>query len=143
MRQIAGAWCVRDGRILLLQRSGGISDSAWVPPGGQVDPGEDPLSAAVRETSEETGLVLAAPELLHSWQWGTTPPAHVHHYIGIVEGPMVRISAEHYDFGWLTPADYVSRHLQPGNERFEVWAREMRESARRAQAWIERLAAST
>ena len=46
---------VRDpaGRIALVKN--GWSDG-WVLPGGAVEPGESPRSAAVRETREETGL---------------------------------------------------------------------------------------
>jgi 8-oxo-dGTP pyrophosphatase MutT (NUDIX family)/GNAT superfamily N-acetyltransferase len=41
--------------------------SKWLQPGGHVDPGEAPWEAALRETSEETGLPVTAdgPALLH------------------------------------------------------------------------------
>ena len=47
------------GTILHRHRKLGI----WVQPGGHVDPGESPLAASLRETEEETGLVVmsAAP----------------------------------------------------------------------------------
>ena len=34
---------------------------AWTIPKGQLDPGEEPLDAAVRELREETGVVVAGP----------------------------------------------------------------------------------
>lgn len=41
----------------------------WMQPGGHIDPGETPAEAALRESVEETGLVLSHPptgaELLH------------------------------------------------------------------------------
>jgi 8-oxo-dGTP pyrophosphatase MutT (NUDIX family) len=41
----------------------------WLQPGGHLDPGEGPWDAALRESQEETGLVLAhplgGPRLLH------------------------------------------------------------------------------
>ncbi|MDA8062217.1 MAG: NUDIX domain-containing protein [Actinomycetota bacterium] len=69
---LTGSGVVLDsGRILLLRhRRLGI----WVQPGGHLEPGEAPWDAALRESVEETGLVLEAdhepagesvPPLLH------------------------------------------------------------------------------
>lgn len=41
--------------VLLVERD---DDHGWAIPGGCLDPGEDPLAAAIRELAEETGLVL-------------------------------------------------------------------------------------
>jgi len=48
---------VRDdrGRVLLARS---VDLGLWLPPGGAVEPDESPLEAAVRETREETGLVV-------------------------------------------------------------------------------------
>lgn len=43
--------------VLLRQRRHGIEGPSLEVPGGHVDAGEDPASAAVRELAEETGLV--------------------------------------------------------------------------------------
>jgi 8-oxo-dGTP pyrophosphatase MutT (NUDIX family) len=51
-----------DERILLVRHSYG-SDK-WMPPGGGLKSGEDPVAAAVRETLEETGCVLVGARLL-------------------------------------------------------------------------------
>jgi 8-oxo-dGTP pyrophosphatase MutT (NUDIX family) len=48
------------GRVLLGRRA---DDGNWAPPGGIIDPAEQPADAAVREAFEETG-VLAIPERL-------------------------------------------------------------------------------
>jgi len=50
-----------DGRILLQLRAG---DDTWCLPGGYVDPNESPRETAVRETREETGLVVEPMDLL-------------------------------------------------------------------------------
>ena len=55
------------GRMLLFLDSDlGLDPVAhwWVTPGGGVDPGESDLEAAVRELWEETGLVVAADDLV-------------------------------------------------------------------------------
>lgn len=58
------------GRILMLQRSLEEDDPAggfWEFPGGRLEDGEDPLSAAQREWSEETGLSLPDGEIGEGW----------------------------------------------------------------------------
>lgn len=55
-KQAAGVILTRpDGKVLLLQRSDG---SGWCFPGGKTEPGEAAQVAAIRETFEETGLLL-------------------------------------------------------------------------------------
>lgn len=41
--------------LLMVERSDG---HGWAMPGGYVEPGEDPIDAAVRELAEETGLMV-------------------------------------------------------------------------------------
>jgi 8-oxo-dGTP pyrophosphatase MutT (NUDIX family) len=48
-------------RILLCLHS---DKNIWVAPGGLIEPGEQPADAAVRETWEETGLVIEITGLL-------------------------------------------------------------------------------
>jgi 8-oxo-dGTP pyrophosphatase MutT (NUDIX family) len=46
-----------EGRVLLVRHSYG--KGTWMPPGGGLRRGEDPLRAGARELREETGCVLA------------------------------------------------------------------------------------
>jgi 8-oxo-dGTP diphosphatase len=48
------------GRLLLIRRGREPGRGLWSLPGGRCEPGEDAAAAAVRETGEETGLVVAA-----------------------------------------------------------------------------------
>jgi ADP-ribose pyrophosphatase YjhB (NUDIX family) len=51
-----GAVCVRDGRLLVVQRGRGVGAGRWSLPGGRVEPGETLAAAVRRELYEETGL---------------------------------------------------------------------------------------
>lgn len=62
--EIAAAVIVQDGRLLLVRRRVAEGSLSWQFPAGQIEPGESPEDAAVRETFEETGLVVAARRVL-------------------------------------------------------------------------------
>lgn len=55
IRVAAYAVVVDDDRILLAHWNS-PTRPAWTMPGGGLDPGEDPMDAAVREVLEETGF---------------------------------------------------------------------------------------
>ncbi len=65
------------GVILHLHRRIGI----WVQPGGHVDPGEQPDAGAVRETREETGLLVVhtTPRTLFHVDVHAGPRGHTHY----------------------------------------------------------------
>lgn len=49
-------YALRRGRLALIQRAKEPNLGLWSPPGGKLEPGESPLSCALRELAEETGL---------------------------------------------------------------------------------------
>jgi 8-oxo-dGTP diphosphatase len=51
--------------VLLGLKKSGFGAGKWVGLGGHIEPGEKPVTAAVREVAEESGLVVAADALLH------------------------------------------------------------------------------
>ena len=59
----------RRGYLLFQERDehAGIDPERWGFPGGHVEPGEDPETAAHRELAEETGVRLAALEPVGTW----------------------------------------------------------------------------
>lgn len=61
------------GRVLMLQRALDDTDPAsgmWEFPGGGLEDGEDPLDAAKREWSEETGCELPSGKVVGEWHNG-------------------------------------------------------------------------
>lgn len=52
------------GRLLVVRRGREPGRGLWSLPGGRCEPGEDAAAAAVRETYEETGLVVAAGRIV-------------------------------------------------------------------------------
>jgi mutator protein MutT len=57
----------QDNQVLVLRRHDHDDHrpGEWDLPGGQVDPGEDPREAAIREAKEETGLSLSDLRPIH------------------------------------------------------------------------------
>jgi 8-oxo-dGTP diphosphatase len=85
-RVSAYALCRHDDALLLSRIAPGAtvsSDGMWTLPGGGLDFGEDPRDAALRELTEETGLVGEITELAAVDSW--TGP------IGSVDYHAVRI----------------------------------------------------
>lgn len=61
---IAAAVIAHQGKVLLVKRRVKEGSLSWQFPAGEVEPGEAPDAAAVREAHEETGLTVAASKTL-------------------------------------------------------------------------------
>jgi len=66
---------LRDGNVLLMQLNAGMFNGFWNLPGGHVMPGEDVVSAAVRELAEEVGVRARPEDLLFSSVTHHRPPS--------------------------------------------------------------------
>lgn len=61
---ISAAIIVSEGKVLMVRRRVSEGELMWQFPAGAIEAGEAAEVAAVRETVEETGLVVAATKLL-------------------------------------------------------------------------------
>lgn len=68
LRERATAVVIRDGMVLLVQGRSERWRGTYMMPGGEVEPGESPMSAAARELLEETGLEAKHIEYVCTWE---------------------------------------------------------------------------
>jgi 8-oxo-dGTP pyrophosphatase MutT (NUDIX family) len=100
------------GRILLLRYGPGQPNAGnWWLPGGMLDQGEDPWTAAQREMREETGVELSpVPRLIgidHRVDVGGTGPVLDCFFHGgtLEEEALIRLSPEHDQHGFFGPGE--------------------------------------
>ncbi|XP_025030111.1 bis(5'-nucleosyl)-tetraphosphatase [asymmetrical] isoform X1 [Python bivittatus] len=108
----ASAAAAAEGNIeyLLLQTSYGTHH--WTPPKGHVDPGEDDLRTALRETQEEAGLASTQFTILEGFKKELNyvvkgKPKTVVYWLAELKDrdTEIKLSSEHQDFRWLTLSD--------------------------------------
>ncbi|XP_066473759.1 bis(5'-nucleosyl)-tetraphosphatase [asymmetrical] [Tiliqua scincoides] len=92
---------------LLLQTSYGTHH--WTPPKGHVDPGEDDLQTALRETQEEAGLDASHFSILEGFKKELNytvkgKPKTVIYWLAEMKdhSTEIKLSSEHQAFRWLT-----------------------------------------
>ena len=106
------------GEVLLIWRHRFITGRwGWELPAGRIDPGEDPISAAVREVHEETGWRVHSPRLLCSL--ATTPGladqrSHVIHAHADTRDSTPSDPDEAAEIRWWPPAD-LDKLLRAGD----------------------------
>ena len=96
LRERATAVVIRDGRVLLVRGRGRKWGKTYMMPGGGIEPGESPMSAASRELREETGLEAKHIEYLCTWE----SAIHRHHVFRVDAEGEVDLGPEVSDFVW-------------------------------------------
>lgn len=108
-------------RCLLVRRSAANSSSVgcWEWPGGKVDPGEDFASAVLRETREETGLVVEITGLAGATSFETAKFNVVLLCMEArITGREIALSHEHDAWEWAPLTELGSRMLFEGVRHF-------------------------
>jgi lipoyl(octanoyl) transferase len=120
LRTISVVVVREDGRVLALKRSaerGGF----WQPITGRMEPGETPEVAAQRELGEETGFDAPVRALGYRHGFALDPAVNrvrpgtvvigeeIAHAAAVPAGAEPRLSHEHSEHAWLTPAEMLAR----------------------------------
>ena len=100
-----------EGRVLLLRRSGaGDHEGEWCFPGGKIEDGETVAEAAVRETKEETGLLLSSPgEVL--MRRIADDVDYTTYLVKVDEEFVPKLDAENTAYAWIKPGDVLGEQL--------------------------------
>lgn len=105
---VASAGLVCENRILLIKRGNEPSKGLYAFPGGRIEPGETPESAARREVLEETGILAGKLQFLEKFNLGEadadpdSTPFRLHVFCGLHPGGIPINGDDADDAGWFT-----------------------------------------
>lgn len=98
------AYVLHNDHFLLLKRN--TEPKVWGPPGGRLEPDEDPNQGILREVKEETGLEIELIVPAGIWHGKYRDAILVSiDYLATAGSRDVRLSDEHSEFRWATIDD--------------------------------------
>lgn len=106
-------YCPQTNRYLLVKRSYEVSaPGTWATVGGEIDSGETPLEAALREMKEEVGFKgKIKTQLIYTYK---QPNFEYFTFKGVVEKEFIpKLNWENTDYVWVTSDEFPSP-LHPG-----------------------------
>ena len=99
----------KEGKVLLLQRSRAddVRPLGWDLPGGNVDHGEDPNEAILRELEEETGLAAKNFQVFYVGMQNESHYIVTLFYKATAVTTDVKLSHEHEQCKWVRPEEII------------------------------------
>ena len=126
MRQSIEAWIYHpEDREILLLKVENEKVSFWQPITGGIESGESPEEACLREIKEETGLLLACPNLTSLGDFTVkideNLSIHKNLFLVLTEQKAIQISDEHVGAQWVALDKVSSQLCWPSNQdTFEI-----------------------
>ena len=121
MRQSIEAWIYHpEDREILLLKVENEKVSLWQPITGGIERGESPEEACLREIKEETGLLLACPNLTSLGDFTVkideNLSIHKNLFLVLTEQKEIQISDEHVGAQWVALDKVSSQLYWPSNQ---------------------------
>ena len=126
MKQSIEAWIYHpEDREILLLKVENEKVSFWQPITGGIESGESPEEACLREIKEETGLLLACPNLTSlgdvTVKIEEKLSIHKNLFLVLTEQKEIQISDEHVGAQWVALDKVSSQLYWPSNQAtFEI-----------------------
>ncbi|MCY7021150.1 NUDIX hydrolase [Streptococcus sanguinis] len=126
MKQSIEAWIYHpEEREILLLKVENEKVSFWQPITGGIESGESPEEACLREIKEETGLLLACPNLTSLGDFTVkideNLSIHKNLFLVLTEQKEIQISDEHVGAQWVALDKVSSQLYWPSNQAtFEI-----------------------
>lgn len=120
---VAGCFCVYQGKILFLHRNPGKPQGeTWCVPGGKLEEGETAEQAVIREVMEEVGIDLKGKLLTYCRKVFVRFPDRefiLHLFrVQLEEEPQLNVAAqEHQSYRWVTLEEALKLPLIPGGDQ--------------------------
>lgn len=116
-----------DNKILLVKRAVDPERGKWALPGGYVDAGEAPNTAAVREALEETGLEIEIVRLLDVFYKPTAYQVSpiIIIYEGRIVGGRLQANDDVEDAAWYTADNLPTIAFESTNMVIERWLNDL------------------
>jgi ADP-ribose pyrophosphatase YjhB (NUDIX family) len=106
---VASTAVIKDGRLLMIKEHKNEAGPTWNFPSGHVEPGEDLIAAARRETREETGLDVKVLESAGLFQFisRTGHPVILFQFTAEIAGGSIELEEGITEYSWFTAREIL------------------------------------